>query len=225
MSLCGLFATFAPIIHRLNPLKTMRFRVFFVACLLALSSLNDLQAQDLKIGYANIEAILVRMPETQRMQQDLELYEKKLREDLQSRQQYLQTIYAEYQEMVAPFQQGQQPTEEEATAIQSKEQEIVELEKTIREKQNEAQQKILSRRQEKMQPIVDKIQDQIDAIAKAEGYDYIFNTVDGAGGSILLHGPPQDDLTLKLMKRLGVEVPEDMELGVDAEAASVPDGN
>jgi outer membrane protein len=196
----------------------MRLIPFLFACLFSLGWMGHLSAQSLKIGYANIEAILVRMPETQKMNQDIQVYEKKLVEDLQSRQQYLQTIYAEYQEMVAPYQQGGQPPESEAAAIQKKEEEIVDLEKTIREKQNEAQQKIMARRQEKMQPIVQKIQAQIDEIAAAENYDYIFNTVDGSGVSILLHGPKDHDLTMRLMKRLGIEVPEDMEAGIETEA-------
>lgn len=197
----------------------MRLIPLLFACLFSLGWMGTLTAQGLKVGYANIEAILVRMPETQKMNQDLQVYEQKLVEDLKSRQQYLQTLYAEYQEMIAPYQQGgAQPSEAEATTITQKEEEIVELEKTIREKQNEAQQKIMARRQEKMQPIVEKIQAQIDEIAEAESYDYIFNTVDGSGVSILLHGPPDHDLTVRLMKRLGIEVPKDLEVGVEAEA-------
>jgi outer membrane protein len=203
----------------------MRLQTILFVCLLSLSGLGSLHAQNMKIGYANIEAILVRMPETQKMNQDIATYEKKLVENLQTRQQYLQTLYGEYQEMIAPYQQGgQQPTEEIAAKIQAKEESIVEEEKTIREKQSEAQQKIMERRQIQMQPIVEKIQLQIDQVAEAENYDYIFNTVDGSGVSILLHGPEEHDLTIRLMTRLGIEIPADMEAGVEAEA-TVPGGN
>lgn len=192
----------------------MRLKTICLLALTLMGGVSSLMAQSLKIGYANIEAILVRMPETQKMNQDLATYEKKLTEDLQSRQAFLQTLYGEYQELIAPYQQaGTQPEGDAAASIRAKEEEIVELEKTLREKQSEAQNKILARRQEKMQPIVEKIQAEIDKIAESDSYDYIFNTIDGSGVSILLHGPEQHDLTIRLMKSLGIEVPENLEAG------------
>ncbi|MEM9984589.1 MAG: OmpH family outer membrane protein [Bacteroidota bacterium] len=187
-------------------------RILFVAVLMALVSLGNLSAQGIKIGYANIDAILALMPETATMQQELQTYEQKLVEDLQSRQQYLQTLYAEYQEMVAPFQNGAvQPTAEQTTEIEAKQQEVIKLEETLQKKQQESQGKLMERRQIKMQPIIERIQKEIDALAEEESYDYVFNAVDGSGVSIILHAPESDNLTIKLLNRLGIEVPEELQ--------------
>lgn len=188
--------------------------------------IGNLTAQDIKIGYANIDAVLALMPETQAMQQDLQTYEEKLVQDLQSRQTYLQTLYSEYQEMVAPFQNGSvQPTAEQTAGIEAKQQEIIGLEETLQAKQQESQNKLMQRRQQKMEPIISRIQEQIDAISSEEGYDYIFNAVDGSGVSIILHAPESDNLTLKILKRLGIEIPAELQEGAELTPATIEGGD
>lgn len=188
--------------------------------------IGNLTAQDIKIGYANIDAVLALMPETQAMQQDLQTYEEKLVQDLQSRQTYLQTLYSEYQEMVAPFQNGSvQPTAEQTAEIEAKQQEIIGLEETLQAKQQESQNKLMQRRQQKMEPIISRIQEQIDAISSEEGYDYIFNAVDGSGVSIILHAPESDNLTLKILKRLGIEIPAELQEGAELTPATIEGGD
>ena len=194
----------------------MKPRILFLVCLIALSMIGNLAAQDIKIGYANIDLVLALMPETQAMQQDLRTYEEKLVQDLQSRQTYLQTLYSEYQEMVAPLQTGAQPTPEQTAQIEAKQQEIVGLEETLQAKQQESQTKLAERRQTKMEPIIGRIQEQIDAIAAEEGYDYIFNAVDGSGVSIILHAPESDNITLKILTRMGIEIPAELQEGGEA---------
>ncbi len=51
-----------------------------------------------------------------------------------------------------------------------------------------------------IQPIRDKIKQAIDAIAKAEKYNYVFDKNDQI--QILLFGDPKDDLTFKVIDRL-----------------------
>jgi outer membrane protein len=187
---------------------------------------NSLIAQNPKIGYANIDAVLAMMPETKSMQQELQTYEQKLVEELQTRRQYLQTLYGEYQEMVAPFQNGaSQPTADQQTQIEEKQQEVLKVEEALKERQEQAQQKVMNKRQEKMAPIIERIQDQIDIIAAEEDYDYIFNAVDGSGVSIILHAPESDNLTMQLLKKLDIEIPEGMDANLELESASEPDNN
>ena len=204
----------------------MKLRIFLGACLMFLSLGNNLIAQNPKIGYANIDAVLAMMPETKSMQQELQTYEQKLVEELQTRRQYLQTLYGEYQEMVAPFQNGaSQPTADQQTQIEEKQQEVLKVEEALKERQEQAQQKVMNKRQEKMAPIIERIQDQIDVIAAEEDYDYIFNAVDGSGVSIILHAPESDNLTMQLLKKLDIEIPEGMDANLELESASEPDNN
>ena len=69
----------------------------------------------------------------------------------------------------------------------------------------EADQKLLKKRQELMKPILQRLDENLKYLADGEGYDYILNSVDGNGVTIVLRGPEEHDLTEKLMKKLGIE--------------------
>lgn len=154
-----------------------------------------------KIGYANIEMILVYMPETKTMNQTLQTYEKKLGEQLQVKQQYAQQKYSEYLQLE---QDGKLAPADKET----REAELLKLDEEIQKQTATAQENLMKKRQDLLDPIVTKMQTQLKALAAEEGYDYILNTVDGSGVSIVLHGPEQHDLTQKLMTRLGIKIPE-----------------
>ncbi|WNJ16487.1 OmpH family outer membrane protein [Pontibacter sp. G13] len=162
---------------------------------------NFSQAQ-VKIGYVNMEAVLVYMPETKSMNQQLQTMQGKLAEDLQTRQVYLQTKAQDYQ---AAMQSPNPPSDSERQAL---EKELQELDAEIRKKAAESDEKLMAKRADLMAPISEKIQRELKALAEAEGYSHILNTTDGSGMSIVLHGPEEDELTLKLMTRLGIKIPE-----------------
>lgn len=178
----------------------MKLKATILTLVISLGMLASVQAQNLKIGYANIEAILLYMPETQTMNQNLKTFSDKLGQDLQSRQQYYQSLIEEYQQLAAE-------TQDEAT-LKPKQDKIIEVEKELQNKQQESQQKLLERRQTLMEPIIEKMQGAIKELAAEDGYDVIINSVDGNGISIVLHGPEENDVTKKLMTKLGVKLPE-----------------
>lgn len=177
----------------------MNIKLFVSSLVLAMGLISGVFAQQ-KVGYANIQAIMANMPETQQMQATLESYSEKLAQSITARQQMLATLEKEYTDMV-------EGGAAEAS-LQAKQAEYEKLYGELLKAQQDAQQKLAIKQQDLMNPILDKIQTEIKALAIAEGYDFIFNTVDGSGVSILLHGPEGDDLTVKLAKRLGVEIPE-----------------
>lgn len=158
-------------------------------------------AQNLKIGYVNIELIRLYMPETKTMNQALQTYQQKLGEDLQNRQVFINTLISEYQELAAPEAGTDQAT------LQEKETEIRTQQQKLQEKSQESEQKLLAKSNDLLAPILEKLQKGIKEMAAEQSYDYIFNTVDGSGVSILLHGPEQHDLTKQLMEKLGIEIP------------------
>lgn len=179
----------------------MRFKTIIFLLIAGIGIMSNGISQDLKIGHANIEAILIYMPETKAMNQELQTYEKKLAEQLQVKQQYLQTIYGEYLEL-------EKTTQDEAVLV-PKQEEIRKLDQDVQKASAESQQKLVTRRQDLLTPIVNRLQKEIDALAKAEGYSYILNSIDGSGVSIVLHGPEEHDLTKKLMTRMGITIPDE----------------
>ncbi|MDP5172449.1 MAG: OmpH family outer membrane protein [Bacteroidia bacterium] len=153
-------------------------------------------AQTIKIGYADIQAVLSRMPETKTMQQTLQSYEQKLAEKLQSKQQYAQTKLQEYMEL-------REGGADQAT-LAPLEAELQKLDQEISAENTDAETKLMTRRQDLLQPIIDKLQAGIDAIAAEDGYSFIMSKVDGTGSSLVLYGPEEYDVTLKLMKKLNI---------------------
>ncbi|MDX2282597.1 MAG: OmpH family outer membrane protein [Bacteroidia bacterium] len=177
----------------------MRLTTFLAIALFAFA--GSAFAQTLKIGYANIEAILAYMPETQTMNQELATYERKLGQNIEAKRMYLQSLVEDFESL--------QQTTQDTAVLAPKYRNLLKVEQEIQQAANDAQQKLLAKREEMMKPIVEKLQKEITAISDAEGYTYIFNTVDGSGVSILLKGPEEHDLTKKIMARLGIKLPED----------------
>jgi outer membrane protein len=176
----------------------MRLKIAILLIIAGVGLMSNLAAQ--KIGYANIELILAYMPESKTMQQTLATYEKKLGEKLQVKQQYYQTKGGEYLELA-------KTTQDEAK-LKPLQDELIKLEEEIKKETTDAQNKLMAKRQDLLDPIIKKLQGEIKALSTAEGYDYVLNTVDGSGVSIVLHGPEEHDLTKKLMTRLGIKLPD-----------------
>lgn len=157
-----------------------------------------------KIGYANINAVIALMPETKTMNEELTKYDQTLSGRVKIKQDYAQAKYQEYQEYA-------QTTETPDQAkVQQMETELQGLQKEIQEETQKAQQQLNYKQQNLMEPIIERIQKSIKKIAEAENYTYILNTVDGSGVSIVLHAPEEHDLTEKILNDLGIEIPEEL---------------
>ncbi|MCS6790250.1 MAG: OmpH family outer membrane protein [Bacteroidia bacterium] len=152
----------------------------------------------LKIGYTNIELVLSYLPEAQQVEQQLRTYEKKVIEQLNIKQGYLQTKIEEFSELK---QQGKLTAAQE----EEKRKEILKIDEEIKRFQEESEQNYLKKKAELLQPIVEKLQKAISELAAAEGYDYILNNSNATGVAFILHGPKSDDVTEKLLKKLGVD--------------------
>lgn len=180
-----------------------------VALLLVAGFVNPAWAQGtedgesrLKIGYANIEAVLVNMPETKAMTQTLETFRKQIGEKLRTKQEFGRIKLEEYQAFVQ-----QTPPPEEA-ALRVRQDELMKLDQDIQRDTMAAEEQLLEKRESLLEPITAKLQAELEAIAESENYDLILNTVDGGGASIILYGPPEHDLTRKLFARLGIPLPD-----------------
>ena len=179
-------------------MKKMKLVVFTILLSLCLS--GTAVAQEVKIGYANIELILSLMPETQAMQTQLQTFQQRLGEQLQAKENYAQAKLAEYHDK----QQGGS-TEAELKPLED---ELYRLDNEIRQFASQSEEKLMNKRQSLMEPITEKLQANIDGLAREQGFTYILNAVDGSGLSIVLYGPEQSNVTVQLARRLGIAIPE-----------------
>ncbi|MCP4438476.1 MAG: OmpH family outer membrane protein [Aureispira sp.] len=176
----------------------MKFLTTFIVLLFTTLSVSVAVAQT-KIGYADTETILNRLPDLKNVNQSLQTYQKNLEEKLQVKNSYAQQKLQEYTELK---QAGQLPADKEKLA----QEDLQRLDQEIQAYAKEAQQKMTTKRSELMQPILKKVQDNIDKLGKKYNLTCIFNTVNNAGVSTLLHAPDKNDLTPLLLKELGIEV-------------------
>ena len=181
----------------------MKNKVLLLLVTVGLSVFGGLSAtaQQMKVGYVNLDLVLAYMPEMQEANASLQIYQQKLEEDLQKRQGYLETKYQDY---VALAQEGASQE-----VLKPMEAELTKLDGEVKQKAAESEQKLVKKRQELMAPLSERMQLKIDELAAEEGYDLILNSVDGTGNSIVLFSTEGTELSEKLMAKLGIQVPEE----------------
>jgi outer membrane protein len=141
-----------------------------------------------KFGYLNSAELLSLMPEVQKADSAVDKYAMEL--DALGQQ-----MYAEYQKKTSDAsdkkQKGLLSPEQEELVIK----ELGDMEKRITDFQQSAQEKIGSKKEKLYAPIMTKANEGIKAVAKANGYTYIFDT--GAGS--ILYAEDSDNI-LPLVK-------------------------
>lgn len=166
-------------------------KFFQITALLALFFLSATTADAQKFGYINSSAVLAELPEVQQMRSNLE----SLQTQLQKKGQQMLTDYQkQQQDAVAKQQSGTMSPNEEKTALenlQKKEQEILKFEQ-------EMQQKLATKEQELLSPILERVNNAIQAVAKEQGFQFVFDTTSG----VLLYADESQDITAMVKAKL-----------------------
>ncbi|NQZ76602.1 MAG: OmpH family outer membrane protein [Ekhidna sp.] len=153
----------------------------------------------LKVGYTNVDYILSLMPEAKQIESELASYDKQLSTQLEAK-------YADYQAKVSEYQQNAESYTDVVRA--DKENEIVNLQTSIQQFEQNAQNSLLQKRSQLLQPAYEKIGTAIEQISKENGYSHVFNMTAG-GQSILLYAREEDNVTNIILKKLGIDPPAD----------------
>ena len=152
-----------------------------------------------KVGWTNVELILTYMPQTKVIEKELETLETKLGEQLQVKQKYYQQKMLEYQEAK---EKNLLNAEMDAIAVK----ELQRLGGEVETGMKAAQEKLMMRRMTLLKPVQDGIQAAIDGVAKEGGFTYILNNSVGSGVPSILYGQESEDVTVRIAKKLGIEV-------------------
>ncbi|MFL5729006.1 MAG: OmpH family outer membrane protein [Cytophagaceae bacterium] len=158
------------------------------------------EAQHLKIGYADPNYIMENLPDTKKIQSELQTYEKQL-------QNQLQTKYKDYQDKAAALDAGQNSMSQ--IVKDDKRKELAYLEQSIKEFEEKAQEELQKKQMALVDPLLDKIQKAIDAVAEEHAYTYIFSTAAQYGGSsiILYTKNKNENISDLVLKKMGVTPP------------------
>jgi len=146
-----------------------------------------------KIGTIDAEYILAQMPENAEVNKSLEVYNEELQGDLKNTIGKYETAVKEYQETNVGL------TDD---VKKEKENEIIGMENEIKGFRQKASVMLQMKRSELTGPLYGKIDTAMKEVIQEEGYTQIFHS--GSGG--LAFSREQDDITLKVMEKMGIEV-------------------
>ena len=143
-----------------------------------------------KMGYLNTQEILQSMPESKKVNEDLEKYLTQLEGELKG-------LYDEYQLKVKKYQDDEPKLSESMKEVRVKE--IRSLEETITSFREGSQEKLQKKEAELVNPLLDKIKKAIESVGKDNGYDYIFNA------AALEYAKDSENVTTLVKSKLGIK--------------------
>ena len=138
---------------------------FFLAAVFCFAALAA-NAQTLKFGNVDSNALIEAMPERAQALKELE--------ELQSRyESELAKMNEEFQTKYSSFMQERETLEK--SIADAREQELTQLQQRIQQFYETAGRDIQTQEQSKMAPIVEKVRKAIQAVGEKNGFTYIFN--------------------------------------------------
>ncbi|TPE45214.1 OmpH family outer membrane protein [Pontibacter mangrovi] len=170
----------------MNKIKLL-VAAFFLISFASFAQSND---QPLKIGYTNVEYILLQLPESKQIESNLKDHSTQLENQLKGK-------YAEYEAKLQAYEKGAATMD--ATIREDKEKELMGLNNSIQEFQRSAQQSLQQKEKSLVDPVIAKIDKAIKDVAKENGYTYVISN------QALLAGPEDGDISPLVLKKLGVD--------------------
>ena len=165
---------------------TLKITSLFIALFCALTL-----AQAQKFGYINSSAILAEMPEVKQAESQLEALQKQLQKKGQTMVEKFQQDYLAVQQKMERGELSPKQQEEEAKKLEAAQSDIQKFEQ---EMMNQLQ----TKRNDLMKPILDKVNQAIQDVAKAGGYQFIFDE------GVLLYKEASMDITAQVKAKLGI---------------------
>lgn len=139
---------------------------YLLIALLMVGSLSAVQAQ--KFGYLNSALVLAEMPETKAADDKMAAFQKQLETEAQAKAEDLQAKISKY---IQEAQSGVLTPVE----MQEKEAALTKEQEAFGAYEQGLYEKVQSKREELYEPILQKVQDAIDAVGKENGYQFIFD--------------------------------------------------
>ncbi|NVK05556.1 MAG: OmpH family outer membrane protein [Flavobacteriia bacterium] len=148
----------------------------------------------MNIGHCNSDSILVKMPEYQTAMAELEQWSTDLqsiiddeRTAIESKQQNLEANRGNWTQL----------------RIAAAEQTIQSDARNLQLRVQEAQRTLANKERELLTPVLNQLQDAINQVGEANGYDYILDTTPGRG--VVLYRDPEHDISNLVMTHMGLQ--------------------
>lgn len=147
-----------------------------------------------KIGHINSMEVLQAMPEFKQMTTDLQ-------KQKDSYSKALEGMYGDYDKKQKELQALSQDKATPDPIIESKIQELQDLQKRIQDFEAKVNDDLQKAQQEKLKPINEKYLKAVKDVATGNGYSYIIDIIQGA---VAYYPETQNDVTELVLKKLGL---------------------
>ena len=147
-----------------------------------------------KFGYVNSAAILQNMPEMKQMRSNLEAHQNILKKDGEAK---VTAYQQEEQAAVQKKQRGEMTPKEEEEVMKK----LQTMQEELYAYSQKMEEDMAKKQQDEMQPIVDKVNEAIQAVAKEGGFQYIFDAQSG----VILYADESTDITKLVKDKLGLQ--------------------
>lgn len=163
----------------------------YITLLFMLFAVNTF-AQETKVGTIDVDFILSKMPEIKGVDQQVQDYKKGLETELQRKIDDFQQKVSDYKAEEANLTINQKKLRQDS---------LVTLESDINKFQQNGNQLILLKQEEFMQPLYTTVGNALEKIAQAGGYTQVL-----LRDNSVVYVDNRFDLTLTVLKELGIEV-------------------
>lgn len=150
-------------------------------------------AQNVKIGYVQVDSVASMMPEYKAATSELEGLQKVIQKNLQGETQKFQARQAELEQSVKTQEQQEQAQQELQT-----------LYAALQEKQQQSEERFTKKQNDLLFPIYSKIREAIKEVGKENNYVLILNELDGTNTAYILYSAEGTDITGLVIKKLGL---------------------
>jgi outer membrane protein len=159
---------------------------------LAMSNVNAQQ----KIGYISLDYILAQMPEAKQVETELTATKTQYDNMYQAKVKDFQTKLADYEKTASTM---------DAVIKADKEKELQGLQGQIEEFRQTSSTSLQKKQSQLLQPLLKKVEDNMHATAKENGFAFVFNYDAGQGTTpIVLHAPDDANISDLILKKMGV---------------------
>ena len=168
----------------------------FLLALVLFTGINVASAQKAqKIGYVDSNLILEKMPEYAQIKQSIDQQAQQWEQELDRLKDEVEQLFREYQARELLYTQEERRTKQER--IRTKERELDQ----VRTRYFGAEGELFKKQEQGMRPLQEKVLNAIDAVAKRESYDFVF---DKGGDYIFLFARDTFDISKLVLEELGI---------------------
>ena len=179
----------------------MTLRPFLLVALVA-ALVPAAFAQPMKVGFVDTDQIVIRMPAFATVQQQLQQQQVAVSQRVRVVQDSLRGVFNTQLEEYQTFDQSPLATD---AARQERQQELLALQNDIEQAEVQGLQYLSYAEARLLQPVLNQIDEAIQAEAEAGSYDLVLPTVANNAPVFLYRSDRIEDLTVAIMTRLGID--------------------